>query len=75
MLRELFLRFDQALSGRGEFKEIKDVAGKPGIDPPIKLIAAPRVPEYGMVFDQVDDLYELSESSTRKIFLFFRRGH
>ena len=59
------------MTGKGEFKERRDATGKHGIHPLIKLIAALRVLAYGMSYEQVDELCELSESSTLNVFYSF----
>lgn len=69
--RLLFARLEQELLGKGEFKERSDATGRPGIHQKIKLIAALRDMEYGMAYDQVYELCELSESLTRNAFLSF----
>ena len=71
MSRALFARLEADMKGKEEFKERRDVTGKPGIHPRIKIITALRVLEYGMSYEQVDELCELSESSTRKAFYLF----
>lgn len=71
ILRILFSRLKSELMGRDEFQMKRDATWKHEIHLRTKLIAALRVMAYGVAMDQVDELCELSESSTRKIFVSF----
>lgn len=51
-------------------KELKDATGRLGIHPTIKVIADCCVLAYGLDLGQVDDICELSASSTKNVFLY-----
>lgn len=72
MPRALFERLEAAILGGPEFRRgARDATGKLGIDPRIKLIAVLRVLGYGTSFDQVDEVCEIAQSTTRRAFLSF----
>lgn len=67
--RSLFENIFKKLEGNGEFKQQRDATGKLGIHPMVRLISVLRIFAYGLSFDEVDELCEISESEARNSFI------
>lgn len=68
MPRSVFERICEGIIGRGLFVQREDATKKPGIHPKLRIIAALRIISYGMGYDQVDELCEMSACSAKLTF-------
>lgn len=74
MNRVLYARLEAGFNDNDNLIIIEDATGKNGSYPRIKLIVALNCMECGMEFEQIDEICEISESATRKVFISFSDG-
>lgn len=53
------------------FVQINDALGNPGVSVEVQIIASFRIVAYGKSFDEVEELFDISRSSSRKTFFAF----
>lgn len=70
MPQSLFYEMKVTLKDKGTFKQgLLDAKGKQGIHPRINIIAVLHVLENGSLFDQVEEVCKISQSTTKKLVL------
>lgn len=72
MSRNIFNKIEETITGRREFKyNQQDTTGKTRILPRNKLLFVLRIFAYGLSFDQVDALCEMSTPTKRAAFIYY----